>query len=98
MLATPVGTPALWEPVATGILDPIFMVARWPSVARMLGFCRMRVSASLRSALTVPPVMPTAKLLALRCASEFRVKLDGVVVVPVVVELLLVVVVVFGLA
>ena len=36
-----------------GIFWPILRVARWPSVARMLGFCRMRVSASVSSALTV---------------------------------------------
>ena len=42
--------------------------------------------------------MLTAKLLALRWASELRVKLEGVVVVPVVDVVVLVVVVVFGLA
>src|SRR6266446_6026623 len=80
-----------------GIFWPTFMVARWPSVARMLGFCRMRVSTSVRSALAVAGEMLTAKLLALRWASELRVKLE--VVVPfVVVVVLVVVVLVVGVA
>src|ERR1700722_8900200 len=88
MLATPVETPALYEPVAMGIFWPILSVARWPSVARTRGFCRMCVSASVSRALSVPPVMLTAKLVALRWASELRVKLDEAVVVPVVVVVL----------
>ena len=79
-----------------GILEPILRVARWPSVARMRGFCRMRVSVSVSSALRVPPVMVTAKLVALRCARELRVKLEVVVVVLPVVELVVLVVVVLG--
>src|SRR5580698_6480242 len=76
-----------------GILEPILRVARWPSVARMLGFCRMRVSASDRSAVSVPGPTVTAKLVAFRFARVLRVKLEGVVVVVVVdVELVVVVV------
>ncbi len=51
------------------------------------------MSASVSSALTVPPGMLTAKLLALRWARVLRVKLEVSSVVPVVVVLLLLVVV-----
>src|SRR5215469_1593841 len=85
MLATPVATPALYEPVATGILEPILSCARWPSVARMRGFCRTRVSLSDRSALAVAGPMVTAKFVALMFARVLRGKLE-VVVPPVVVE------------
>ena len=50
----------------------------------MLGFCRTRVSESVSRALTVPPLMVTAKLVALMLASVFRVKLEDVPVAPVV--------------
>src|SRR5260370_39935043 len=71
-----------------GILEPILRLACWPSVARIRGFWRMRVSVSVSSALRVPPPILTAKLLALILASVLRVKLEGVVVVPVVVLVL----------
>src|SRR5258708_36594712 len=71
-----------------GILEPILRLACWPSVARIRGFWRMRVSVSVSSALRVPPPILTAKLLALILASVLRVKLEGVVVGPVVVLVL----------
>jgi hypothetical protein len=49
----------------------------------MLGFCRTRVSASESSALTVPPEMVTAKLVALVLARVLRVKLEGLEPEPV---------------
>ena len=67
-----------------GILEPILSVACCPSVARMLGFCRTRVSASESSALSVPPPMVTAKLVALMLARVFSVKPEAVAVAPVV--------------
>ena len=94
MFAMPVDTPALYDPVATGIFDPIFSVARCPSVARMRGFCRMRVSESDSSAFTVPPVTVTAKFVAFRLPSVFSVRFEEVVgvVVPVVVVVVVVLV------
>ena len=61
-----------------GILEPILSLAFWPSVARMLGLCRTRVSASESSALSVPPPMVTAKLVALMLPRVLRVKLEEV--------------------
>ena len=81
-----------------GILEPILSLAFWPSVARMLGFCRTRVSASESSALSVPPPMVTAKLVALRLARVLRVRPEAVAVVLVVVLLVLLVVVDVGVA
>src|ERR1700722_12726424 len=63
-----------------GILEPILRVARWPSVARMRGFCRMRVSASVSSALTVAPPRGTAKSVPLRWARLLRVRFEVEVV------------------
>src|SRR5580692_4452326 len=86
----PVAAPAEYEPVAMGILEPILSLAFWPSVARMLGFCRTRVSASESSALSVPPEMLTEKLVALRLARVLRVKLELLgVLVPLVLVLVL---------
>src|ERR1700759_5645725 len=89
----PVAAPAEYEPVATGILEPILRVARWPSEARMRGFCRTRVSALVSSALTVAPPRVTAKSVPLRWARLLRVRF-AVVVVPVVVVVVVAVVVV----
>jgi hypothetical protein len=62
----------------------------------MLGFCSTRVSESVSNAFTVAPLMLTAKFDAFMFASVFSVKFEGVVVVPVVVEVLVLVVVLFG--
>ena len=69
--------------MATGILEPIFIVAVCPSVARMLGFCSTLVSVSLSSAFSVPPPMVTAKLVAFMLASVFNVNAE-LLVLPVV--------------
>ena len=73
-----------------GILEPILSDAVWPSVARMLGFWRTRVSASESSALSVPPPIVTAKLVALMLARVFSVKPEAVGVPVVLVEVVLV--------
>ena len=80
--AVVIAVPAEYEPVATGIFDPIFSVACCPSVARIRGFCNTRVSESDSSAFTVPPVIDTAKFVAFRLPSVFSVIPEvGVVVV-----------------
>src|ERR1700760_2844081 len=92
--------PAEYEPVATGFFEPIFSVARWPSVARMRGFCRMRVSESDSRAFTCPPVTETAKFVAFRLPSVLSVRFvvfDAVLVVPLLVLVLELEVVLFAL-
>src|SRR5580704_11956941 len=68
--------------------EPILRSAFWPSVARILGFCRTLVSESESKRLAVAWPTVTAKLVALRWARLFNVRLVDVVpvvVVPVVV-------------
>src|ERR1700748_517966 len=96
-LTTAVAAPVWNDPVATGIREPTFKSAFWPSVARTWGFCSTRVSLSVYRRLAVAWLMVTPKLVAFRCARSLIVKVPvvvPVVVVPLVVVVLLVLVVV----
>src|SRR5580692_1511565 len=63
-----------------GMRDPTFIVAFWPSVDRMRGFCRVLVLESVSNALAVAVPIVTAKSFEFKCA---RLKSVGLVLLPV---------------
>ena len=56
-----------------GILEPIFIVAFCPSVARMRGFCRILVFVSLSIRLAVAEPIVTAKSVAFKWDRSYSV-------------------------
>src|ERR1700756_3172189 len=86
-LTIAVAAPVWYDPVATGILSPIFIEASCPSEARTRGFWRILVWLSLSRRLAVACPIVTAKLVPFRCAKSLIVSplLVLVFVVPFVV-------------
>src|SRR5215472_5374872 len=71
------------DPVAIGILWPIFNVAFCPSVARRRGFCNIFVSLSVNNMLATAVPTVSEKFFAVRLARSLSVSVapDAVLVV-----------------